>query len=262
LGPGLKNVQRGSGNGTHSYVRTPPGERVLQSRDGTPAESNGHNGQAMLLQQEICAAVAREQQRISQDLHDGLTQHLLALRYAATALHQALTAREQPEASISSSMLTVLDEACKQLGDLRRGLYITGSQPENLTRALAGLAARISERFNVDCRFEGRAPAWLRHDDDATHLYRIALESVVNAIRHGRAQRVDIRLECRGAKLSLSVSDDGIGLNGHAKTSDGMGMRMMEYRARAMNGRLTVRSKSGKGTHLQCAITKPRKSSS
>jgi CheY-like chemotaxis protein len=79
------------------------------------------------------------------------------------------------------------------------------------------------------------------------HLYRIAQEAVSNAVKHGRAKNIRIRV----TKTSLTITDDGSGLPASAK-SEGMGLRIMRYRAEMIGGTLSVKNGRTKGVVVTC----------
>ena len=72
----------------------------------------------------------------------------------------------------------------------------------------------------------------------ATHLYRIAQEAVSNAVKHSRATQRRHPARARDGMLELSVADDGVGLSAAAKEASGMGLHIMDYRARTIGGTL------------------------
>jgi two-component system, LuxR family, sensor kinase FixL len=91
-------------------------------------------------------------------------------------------------------------------------------------------------------------------EDDvaATHFYRIAQESITNAITHGKSKNIVLRLSGRGGKTSLSIEDDGIGFPDSLKPGTGMGLRIMKYRAEMIGAILDVRRKDPMGTIVTC----------
>src|SRR5690606_34807419 len=84
----------------------------------------------------------------------------------------------------------------------------------------------------------------------ATHVYRVAQEATTNAARYARAKSISIELRTIGRKLQLSVADDGIGLSaGLARGHPGMGLKIMEYRARMLGGNIAF-EEPGQGTRV------------
>ena len=107
--------------------------------------------------------------------------------------------------------------------------------------ALEELAAATRDRFKIRCRFASEGPVAVESSVMATHLYRIAQEAVSNAVKHSRARSIAIRLRARAGMLELSVADDGVGLSAaRRKESTGMGLHIMDYRARTIGGTLQI----------------------
>ena len=98
----------------------------------------------------------------------------------------------------------------------------------------------------------------LIHDNPtATHLYRIAQEAVQNAIRHGKATRIDIALSATKEAVSLCVKDNGQGFPQALPETRGMGMEIMKYRARTIGGQLSHKPGTRGGAVLTCVLPAP-----
>jgi signal transduction histidine kinase len=88
----------------------------------------------------------------------------------------------------------------------------------------------------------------------ALNLYRIAQEAVNNAIRHGRAQHVTISLALEEGMLRLSICDDGrgfVGAGAKSRPTPGMGIKIMEYRARQHGAALEILARAKGGTEVR-----------
>jgi two-component system sensor kinase FixL len=92
----------------------------------------------------------------------------------------------------------------------------------------------------------------------ATHLYRIAQESVQNAIRHGKASRVIIELTAGPKMVRLSVVDNGVGIPGDGQLKAGMGLRTMSHRAHVIGGAFHIRRQTKGGSRVVCEIRSQR----
>jgi two-component system CheB/CheR fusion protein len=123
--------------------------------------------------------------------------------------------------------------------------------------ALRELASRTRMIFKIDCRFQCAKAVQVEDNNTATHLYRIAQEAVTNAIKHGQAAHIRIGLRSSPAQMVLAVTDDGIGIDHAARPQTGMGLRIMDYRARMIGGTLAVSRKTKGGTEVICAIKPP-----
>jgi len=119
--------------------------------------------------------------------------------------------------------------------------------------ALEDFASSTCELFNVSCRFECPWPVLIDGTDTAMHLYRIAQEAVGNAIKHGQAKNIVMRLETSETGKVLCVADDGKGLPSRMNGA-GMGLRIMRYRAECIGARLDVRRGETGGTIVRCLI--------
>ena len=83
-------------------------------------------------------------------------------------------------------------------------------------------------------------------------MYRIAQEAVRNAVRHGQARTIRLHLAVTRAKVSLAITDDGIGLPEHAMDATGMGLKIMRYRARMLGGEVHFERVEPTGTRVVC----------
>jgi signal transduction histidine kinase len=95
------------------------------------------------------------------------------------------------------------------------------------------------------------------------HLYYIAQEAALNAIKHGDATTLVVTLSAQGSQFKLTVQDNGRGFDLSGKSRTGMGIRIMRYRAKVIGATLDIQSGAGQGTQITCVFSpKPRESSS
>jgi two-component system CheB/CheR fusion protein len=85
----------------------------------------------------------------------------------------------------------------------------------------------------------------------ATHVFRIAQEAINNSVKHGQAKNIKVVLDLQGDKLELTVTDDGAGFSPELKM-EGLGLRIMNYRARRIGGELQVTQTDRGGTRVSC----------
>ena len=88
----------------------------------------------------------------------------------------------------------------------------------------------------------------------ATHLYRICQEAANNAIRHGGARNLDIRLENMSGEVILTVEDDGSGLPSHRTAQEGMGLNVMKYRSDTIGAAFQIGARPGGGAVATCRL--------
>lgn len=211
------------------------------------------------LEREIIKISEREQQRIGQDLHDGLCQYLAAISCAASSLRNDLQKKLSPEAQAAGEIAELLKQGVTQTRNLSRGLFPVQMDEAGLASALDELASSATRLLSIECDFEsiGRVPIY--DNATATHLYRISQEALNNATRHGHATKVSIALMAEGEIVTLSIADNGKGLPKTLEKIDGMGLKIMDYRARLIDGQLEVANNPGGGVILTCSFLQKKK---
>jgi signal transduction histidine kinase len=187
-------------------------------------------------------AVSAERLRIARDLHDGLAQDL-----AFIAAHSERLSREfgtdHPLAIAASRALAA---SRGQIVDLE------ASHASSTESALREVAAELAARHGINVEVVVDAGVDTeRGEHERRELVRIAREAIANAVRHGGARNVTVKLGSRRDDLLLRISDDGCGFTGAKETAGtGLGMRTMRARARSMGGRLVARSCEGGGAEV------------
>jgi hypothetical protein len=137
--------------------------------------------------------------------------------------------------------------------DLAKGLSPMDLESNDLGVALRNLGLSIERTFGISCVVRCLRPVVLADSMITTHLYRIAQEALSNAIHHGKAARIWIYLGWKNNKLTLRIRDNGSGFSQRRTFREGIGLRSMRYRAKAIGGLLTLESKRGVGTIVTCA---------
>jgi signal transduction histidine kinase len=206
------------------------------------------------LERELLEISEREQRRIGQDLHDGLCQHLTGATLAGQVLEEKLAARGLPETTDASRVVEIVEEGINLSRRLAKGLYPVEMAADGLMLALEEFAATSSALFKVTCRFECDSPVLVHDTATAGHLYRIAQEAVRNAIKHGRAKNILIRLEAGETGNELSIRDDGTGLPDPLPKERGMGLRIMAHRSAMIGAKFEVRRGEPGGTVVTCEV--------
>jgi two-component system CheB/CheR fusion protein len=214
---------------------------------------------AELRQAELTQTLAeisdRERQRIGQDLHDGICQQLAGIELMSQVLQQKLEGRSKADAARAGDIASCVRETISQTRSLARGLAPSTLQSDGLMSALEELAVNTEKMFGVSCHFECPSPAEVPDLAVATHLYRIAQEAVSNAIKHGRAKNILITLESSHEFMKLRIRDDGKGFPPAPVPgrSEGMGLRIMQYRAGVIGGTVAIQANKGRGTTIVCS---------
>ena len=212
------------------------------------------------LEEEILEISESERQRIGQDLHDDLGQQVAGAVFLSQALARELTLLSSPAAQSASRLMETLQTALDLTRTLARGLHPVAMEVGGLSHALSELVEKTSQLFGNRCEFSCPQPVSDLDNTQATHLYRIAQESVTNAVKHGQASHIAVSLTETPLTLVLSIRDNGIGLSHPAPKAEGMGLRIMRYRADIIGGDLTLTSPPSGGTTVTCTLHRPSKS--
>ena len=207
------------------------------------------------LEGEILEISDREQQRLGQELHDGLCQHLTAVAFMARSVAMRLKNHRVVDAGDIEKIAQLVNDAATDTRNLSRALHRIDVDSAGLVDALRDLVDR--EIWRIPCRLEFKPSFHIENDIAAGELYRIAREAVINANKHSQAREIVIRLERVENEMVLRVIDDGIGLSSEPKTKRGLGAHIMGYRARLIGARLEIDSPKGRGTRVSCYLPNP-----
>ncbi len=206
------------------------------------------------LEQAVLDISVREQRRIGQDLHDGLGQHLTGIAFMSKVQEQKLAEKGLPDAAEAAKIVRLVNQAIEKTRELSRGLLPVLSESRGLMSALQQWAGEVQDLFGISCTFLCMEPVLIHDDSVATHLYHITQEAVNNAIKHGKARHLVIALGAAGGRGALTVSDDGSGIQKLPGAGTGMGLHIMNYRAKMIGGVLEVKSGKPHGTVVSCAF--------
>lgn len=194
------------------------------------------------------AAVTEERRRTARELHDGLVQELSFIRSRTTSL-----AGGRPDAL---ALQQVAGAAERALAESRLAVRALTSEPsEEPITALRCAAEEVAVRAGVNVEVVAPDRVELPHPVTEA-LGRIVREACSNAIRHGNASTIVVRLEPgTDSRVCLTVTDDGTGFDPDlGRRSTGFGLTSMRERARALGGEFRLSSSPGKGTSIEVVV--------
>ncbi len=209
------------------------------------------------LERQIIETSTREQERIGQEIHDGLGQQLTAVALLAAVLAGRLERAQRPEAGEARKLSDQVERALVDAKRVTQGLAPIGVAPERLIDALEVMADQVASSTGVRCEVHCDESVPITSPLITAHLYRIAQEAVNNSARHGKPSRIEVRLARREGMLRLSVRDDGHWATRRKGEPGGLGLHIMGYRASILGGTLTVRPQPEGGTLMLCEIPLP-----
>lgn len=188
-------------------------------------------------------------QRIGQDLHDGVAQHLsvASLRLEAAGLNSTVD---------SDIVSLALANAMTELRAISRGLALPDLAALTLNDCVAEAVSNHNKSFGSDVQLH----------DDATPIvgasystklcaYRFVQEALSNASRHAKATEISVQMTVDSEWINITASDNGLGFDVDARSAlredGGQGLIGLSDRAATLGGRIEIRSGSGKGTVIQ-----------
>ena len=204
------------------------------------------------LEGEILEISDREQQRLGQEIHDGLCQHLTAVAFMARSVALRLKNHRVIDAGDIEKIAQLVNDAATDTRNLSRALHRIDVDSAGFITALEDLVDR--EIWRIPCRLEVKPSFHIEDDVAAGELYRIAREAVINANKHSEAREIVIKLERTRSEMVLRVIDDGVGFSSNPKAKRGLGAHIMGYRARLMGARLEIDSPKRGGTRVSCYL--------
>lgn len=203
----------------------------------------------MRLEEEMSDLAMRERQRLGRDLHDSLGQKLTGAVMLSRAMVRHFKDSGLPQEAHAKTLNDTLKESVGQVRAMARGLAPVTLNDESIPAALEHLAAEMTSLYGVSCEWMGTPDIPDLPGKTKEQLYLIAREATNNAARHAQAGRIRIDLRhAPGEGLVLQVEDDGCGIPDAATRKTGMGLRIMQHRARMMQAELTIAPGLHRGT--------------
>src|SRR5437870_1867576 len=190
------------------------------------------------LEGEILEISDREQQRLGQELHDGLCQHLTAVAFMARSVALRLKNHSVIEVGDVDKIAKLANDAVVNTRDLSRALHRVDVDALGFIDALRDLVDR--QIWNIPCQLEVDPSFHIEDGTAASQLYLIAREAVINANKHAQARGIVVEIRCWQNGSILSVTDDGVGFQSDPKDAHGLGLPIMKHRARSIGGRLEI----------------------
>jgi len=201
-------------------------------------------------------AALEERQRLARELHDSVSQTLFGIRLTAQSARTLLGRDPTRAAAPLDYILSLAEGGIAETRALVFALRPDALATEGLVAALVRQVQALRTRYELDVEAAlGAEPDVPLEVKEA--LYRIAQEALHNTVKHARATRVEVRLTCDPAALSLELADNGVGFDPTQDFPGHLGQTSMRERAEQLGGTLAVRSSPGQGTHIAARIPLP-----
>ena len=208
------------------------------------------------LAKEVVRTGDRERSLVGKELHDSIAQSLAALRYQLIAVE-----RETPDAELAEKIRAVrhsAGEVLEQVRLLSHNVHPQILEDLGLVPALRHLARTAADGPTVSVNVAPEVESQLRSlpNDIAAAVYRVARESVANALRHGAPGKIEIGVGLAADQLVMHVEDDGNGFDPERAEKEGqaMGLFQMRERIALLNGKVEIVSRPQHGTTVRVRV--------
>lgn len=199
------------------------------------------------LSQHLLSTIEQHKQNIARDLHDDLGQRLSAIK-----LRMLLLSGDNKQASMNY----IKDEVDATMGavrELMQGLHPFVLEEHGFATALKVESQRIAKLYNVDISLQAED---IELDfENKKHLFRIFQETVNNAIKHGQAKHIQVKLYMKKQRLFFTVVDDGVGFSVNVNDSHiagrGFGLISLKERVAILDGHLFITSQLNQGCKVK-----------
>jgi two-component system NarL family sensor kinase len=211
------------------------------------------------LTQRVFDAQEEERGRVARELHDGISQILVGVRYALDTARRRLSSADTRAAEPLDKGIQNLSEAITEVRRISRDLRPSVLDDLGLGPALKTLVDDFSQRTGIKGQFDTVVFRNRLGSDAKIALYRIAQEALTNIERHSGATKVTIDLRGHRNGATLRISDNGKGLGApDERGTMGLGLRNMQERIEQLDGTLRILSarsgKTGRGTVIEAQI--------
>lgn len=207
------------------------------------------------LEKTIINANEKERHAISQELHDGLGTYLTGVAFKSEIMRLKLKERLSEESRELEEVVNMIHSAIDQTRELARNLCPVDMGGGGLRAAVEDLRMEIEQSSGRSCLLQWDEAAHIGDDLVASNLFYIIKEAVDNAIRHGDARNIIIALTGGAGGITLRIDDDGRGLSDAPEKLEGLGLRIIRYRAWIIGASMEIKKNTGGGVSIVCALT-------
>jgi two-component system sensor histidine kinase UhpB len=188
------------------------------------------------------------------ELHDDLGQRLAGMALIIKSLELKVNAGQAIEAPEVKRISDLLFQAISGAQDASSPMERPRMTGEDLLSAIKGLVRFFKTSQKIACASEAKGDMPMLSQESVVHLYRIALEAMANAVKHGRAKRVKVVLARKREALVLTITSDGKPFPDIEAEKSGLGLRLMYYRATLLGASIKIGAGRRGGTVVECNL--------
>src|SRR5699024_2494474 len=224
-------------------------------------ELGGALSQSDQRQKEILRDNITERWNLSEYLHDHLGQELAALKMTLALICEDLPANEKDnDITIQlNQAMSLIDKSITDVRNFAHDIAPVDIRTDELAHTYRQLIRRLQTIHEVNLQLHtGAIIDKITNRELATNGYYIIQEAVKNAVFHGKADNIVIRIDTCQGQIRLQITDDGKGLPATSNSSSGQGIALMRHRIQQVGGSFAIGpagGPSGKtGTRIMCLV--------
>lgn len=204
------------------------------------------------------SAQENERGRIARDLHDSLGQALTSLMIGLRTIEESST--DQHVQSQAQELRRIGSDTHNEVRRLARGLRPAVLDDLGLVPALERYVEDVGSSHQISAVFQHECPESVALNESVqTAIYRIVQEAATNAVRHGKAKSLQVKMRCNDHQLHLDILDDGLGFDVATamksnRANNPFGLLSIHERASLLGGNAFINSGLGQGTHVRVQI--------
>jgi signal transduction histidine kinase len=188
----------------------------------------------------------RARRELERNLHDGAQQHLVSMALTLRMAESKIESDPSAAKELLTQASTDLAEATTELRELARGIHPAILTDRGLGAALGALATRSAVPVELGGVPEDRLPPPVE-----SAAYFVVAEALTNVARYSKATRADVSVQMHNGSALIEVADNGIG---GADINGGTGLRGLQDRVAALDGKLMIASSPGAGTTITAEL--------
>ncbi|HBV76790.1 MULTISPECIES: nitrate/nitrite two-component system sensor histidine kinase NarX [Vibrio] len=195
--------------------------------------------------------LANERATIARELHDSIAQSLSCLKIRLSCLQMQSSHFSDDQKNLVKEMRQEVDTAYTQLRHLLATFRLKLTEP-GLLAALENTVEEFNEKLGLMIHLNFEVPANSISSHQAVHIVHIVREALSNIYKHANASMVhiDAKYDVNNQKVSVTVTDNGCGMNTITEPKNHYGLTIMRDRAKLLPGKLNIKSESGVGTRI------------
>lgn len=208
------------------------------------------------LVQKFLRLQVNERRKFSRELHDGINQQLVSLKFRIELAEKKLgdTGERHPALQDLDIASNVLNQTIREVRQISHDLRPVLLDDLGLKPALRAVAEHFEEVTGIEVQLDYELAEGTFSDEVEITIYRIAQECLNNIEKHARATQVCIRVSQQQGRIYFEVRDNGSGFDLKRGQAKGIGLVNMRERVEVVGGRLNLHTSPGLGTEVHAVL--------